>query len=79
MPSVLARSPYPWSIFVRGFAFFTALISLVAPFARAADSANLKTLSPEELVQILSGNGAKPLLFHVGYHSFFAQAHIPGS
>ena len=79
MPSVLARRLDSRRPFMRGFAFFAALISLLAPFARAADSANLKTLTPEELVHILTGKGAKPLLFHVGYHSFFAQAHIPGS
>jgi hypothetical protein len=59
-------------------AFFCALPSL--PLAYAAESAPMKTLTPEELVRILAApKGAKPLLFHVGSHLFFLQAHIPGS
>jgi thiosulfate/3-mercaptopyruvate sulfurtransferase len=58
--------------------FFTALPSL--PLACAADSAPMKTLTPEELVRTLAApKGAKPLLFHVGSHMFYLQAHIPGS
>lgn len=57
--------------------FFSALISL--PLACAADSANMKTLTPEELVRVLQAKPPKPLLFHVGSHMFFLQAHIPGS
>jgi rhodanese-related sulfurtransferase len=48
--------------------------------ARAADSARMKTLTPEELVRTLSApKGAKPLLFQVGSHMLYVQAHIPGS
>jgi thiosulfate/3-mercaptopyruvate sulfurtransferase len=37
-------------------------------------------LQPEELVQILrSSGGERPLVFQVGPHVFYAQAHIPGS
>jgi thiosulfate/3-mercaptopyruvate sulfurtransferase len=58
--------------------FFSALSLL--PLACAADSATVKTLTPEELVRTLAARkGAKPLLFHVGSHMFFLQAHIPGS
>jgi thiosulfate/3-mercaptopyruvate sulfurtransferase len=58
--------------------FLAALPSL--PLASAADSANMKTLTPEELVRTLAApKSAKPLLFHVGSHMFFLQAHIPGS
>ncbi|MBI1740744.1 MAG: rhodanese-like domain-containing protein [Acidobacteriales bacterium] len=39
----------------------------------------MKTLTVEELVQTLNANGAKPLLFHVGSHMLYVQAHIPGS
>ncbi|MGA7850798.1 MAG: rhodanese-like domain-containing protein [Terriglobales bacterium] len=46
--------------------------------ARAADSANMKTLTSEELVRILNKR-PKPLLFHVGSHQLFLQAHIPAS
>jgi len=60
--------------------FFSAL--LTSPQATAADSASLKTLTPEELLSILNAKSAKPpkpLLFHVGSHMFYVQAHIPGS
>lgn len=56
---------------------FSAFPSL--PQVHAADSANLKTLTTEELVRILAAKPPKPLLFHVGSHMFFVQAHIPGS
>ena len=56
---------------------FGALSSL--SLVGAADSANMKTLAPEELVRILNAKGPKPLLFHVGSHQLFLQAHIPGS
>lgn len=52
------------------------------PLALAADSTNLKTLTPEELVGILNRKTAKstkPLLFQVGSHMLYVQAHIPGS
>ncbi len=45
----------------------------------AADSTNLKTLTPEELVTLLKNKSAKPLLFQVGSHTLYPQAHIPGS
>jgi thiosulfate/3-mercaptopyruvate sulfurtransferase len=57
--------------------FLSALPS--APHAHAADSASMKTLTPEELVRILAAKPPKPLLFHVGSHMFYLQAHIPGS
>ncbi len=47
--------------------------------AHAADSTNMKTLSAEELLRILNAKGAKPLLFQVGSHMLYVQAHIPGS
>lgn len=51
----------------------------MAALALAADSTNMKTISPPDLVQTLAGKGAKPLLLQVGSHLFFVQAHIPGS
>ena len=58
--------------------FFSALTSL--PLAYAADSANLKTLTAEELTRVLTASkGRKPLLFQVGSHMLYVQAHIPGS
>ncbi len=53
-----------------------------APLAFAADSTNLKTLTPEELVSILNNKSAKapkPLLFQVGSRMLYVQAHISGS
>jgi len=48
----------------------------------AADNTNLKTLTPGELVGILNTKSAKtpkPLLFQVGSHMLYMQAHIPNS
>jgi thiosulfate/3-mercaptopyruvate sulfurtransferase len=67
------------------FRFFIALIvvSLITVFACplvfAADSSTLQTISVDELVPILKSEQAKPLLFHVGPHMLYQQAHIPGS
>ena len=48
--------------------------------ASAADSTNLQTVTPEELLHTLqSSHGTKPLLFHVGPHMLYQQAHIPNS
>jgi thiosulfate/3-mercaptopyruvate sulfurtransferase len=57
--------------------FFSALASV--PLACAADSANMKTLAPEELLRVLQAQPPKPLLLHVGSHMLYLQAHIPGS
>jgi thiosulfate/3-mercaptopyruvate sulfurtransferase len=45
----------------------------------AADSSTLQTISVDQLVQNLKSADAKPLLFHVGPHMLYQQAHIPGS
>jgi len=47
--------------------------------ACAADSANTKTISADELVRLLAAETGKPLLFQVGSHMLYLQAHIPGS
>jgi thiosulfate/3-mercaptopyruvate sulfurtransferase len=66
-------------------AFSCALIviGMVAVFGYqhvfAADSSTLQTISVDELVQILKSSQAKPLLFHVGPHMLYQQAHIPDS
>ena len=49
------------------------------PLACAADSASMKTISTDELVRLLAEKTGKPLLFQVGSHMLYAQAHIPGS
>ena len=52
------------------------------PLARGADSTDMKTLQPAELVSILAAKNskpAKPLLFQVGSHMLYVQAHVPGS
>ena len=49
-----------------------------APSEGSIPSAQL--LQPEELVPLLSRSGAeKPLVFQVGPHVFYAEAHVPGS
>ena len=65
----------------RTLAVLVVISALSVAQARAADSATMKTLTPEELVRALvaAPKGAAPLLFHVGSHMFFLQAHIPGS
>ena len=59
------------------------VVVLIAVIGRspvlAADSSTLQTISVEELVQIVKSSQAKPLLFHVGPHMLYQQAHIPGS
>jgi thiosulfate/3-mercaptopyruvate sulfurtransferase len=52
---------------------------ILASLARAADSTNMKTISAEELAHTLAGKAAKPLLFQVGSHMLYVQAHIPDS
>ncbi len=56
-----------------------AAMAVLGPLAHAADSTNMKTITPEELVRGLSAKGARPLVLNVGPHMLFAQAHIPGS
>jgi hypothetical protein len=61
---------------------FLAALALFVPLAQAADSTNMKLLTPEELVKILSDKSAKtpkPLLLQIGSQMLYLQAHIPGS
>lgn len=51
----------------------------IAPLAHAADSTNINTISPAELLHTFAGKGSKPLLLQVGSRMFYVQAHIPGS
>jgi thiosulfate/3-mercaptopyruvate sulfurtransferase len=61
------------------FLIALALIGTCALRGRAA-SFDLPTLTPEELVKALKApKGPKPLLFQVGSHMLYVQAHIPGS
>jgi len=53
--------------------------AFVVPLAQSADSTNMKTLTPEELVGVLKSKDTKPLVLQVGSHIFFVQAHIPAS
>ncbi|HUM05274.1 MAG TPA: rhodanese-like domain-containing protein [Terriglobales bacterium] len=56
------------------------LLGVLTTPMHAADSTNMKTIAPEELVRTLTASkGTKPLLFHVGSHMLYVQAHIPGS
>jgi rhodanese-related sulfurtransferase len=59
-----------------------AAVALFVSLAQAADSTNMKLLTPEELVKILSdkpARTARPLLLQVGSQMLYSQAHIPGS
>jgi thiosulfate/3-mercaptopyruvate sulfurtransferase len=58
---------------------FLATLTGYSSLANAADSTNMKTLQPQELVGILADKNPKPLLLDVGSHMLFLQAHIPGS
>ena len=69
----------------RSFRLFSVFLvaSVVLGFAClqifAADSSTLQTISVDELVQILKSSQTKPLLFHVGPHMLYQQAHVPDS
>ena len=46
----------------------------------SASAAEPALIQPEELVKILkSAQGQQPLIFQVGFHVLYEQAHIPGS
>src|SRR5512143_818628 len=56
------------------------LAGLTLPLLHAAGRADMKTLTPRELLQTLQAKkGAKPLLLYVGPRMLYAQGHIPGS
>jgi thiosulfate/3-mercaptopyruvate sulfurtransferase len=68
----------------RKLALIVGLAAMVVfvPWVHAADSTNMKTLTPEELAQLLTDKSAKtpkPLLLQVGSRLLYVQAHIPGS
>ena len=75
MPLIRSCLHNRWGIFP------LLLAAMISQPALAADSANLKTLTPEELVAKLNlkVKSPKPLLFQVGSHMLYVQAHIPGS
>ena len=57
-------------------------VPLLAAAALALQASSIPTsqlINPEDLVQILQSKSEKPLMFQVGSHVLFAQAHIPGS
>lgn len=71
------RPPIP--VRCRIFGCMLVLLTTAVPLD-AAGSANMQTLTPEELVRILQvKHGKKPLLLYVGPRMLYAQAHIPGS
>jgi thiosulfate/3-mercaptopyruvate sulfurtransferase len=58
----------------------TATRSATSGMTQSAAEAGPQTIQPEELANILkSGKGPKPLIFQVGFHVLYVQAHIPGS
>ena len=47
---------------------------------KAAELASAVQIEPDALAKILQGSkGEKPVVLHVGFKNFYAQAHIPGS
>jgi thiosulfate/3-mercaptopyruvate sulfurtransferase len=65
-------------------AFSFGLLSLSGPalaqHKAAASIPPADLIQPAELAASLtSASGSKPLLLHVGFHTLYAQAHIPGS
>ncbi|MGA9527089.1 MAG: rhodanese-like domain-containing protein [Terriglobales bacterium] len=64
------------------FALIVLFIAASTPLVRAADSTDMKTITPAELNDILKATGSKdgkPLVFQVGSHMLYEQAHIQGS
>lgn len=54
--------------------------SLVPAVSAANDAkSDLPRITTEELVKMLKSSGEKPAMFQVGFHTLYAQAHIPGS
>jgi len=58
---------------------FVSCALTVRVFAQATAIPAARQITPEELVQVLKSAKNKPLLFQVGSHVLYAQAHIPGS
>lgn len=47
---------------------------------KAAELASAAQIEPEALAKMLQASkGEKPVILHVGFKNFYAQAHIPGS
>jgi thiosulfate/3-mercaptopyruvate sulfurtransferase len=61
------------------FSFVFALCFIAQAAGQATSIPAVRQISPEELVKILQTAKQKPLLFQVGSHVLYAQAHIPGS
>jgi thiosulfate/3-mercaptopyruvate sulfurtransferase len=49
------------------------------PDTTATAAADIPTLQPAELADLLEKADQKPLLLHVGFKKLYQQAHIPGS
>lgn len=47
--------------------------------AAVETKADIPTVQPAELADLLGKSGDKPLLIHVGFKKLYEQAHIPGS
>jgi len=50
-----------------------------APPAAPTEASGLPTIQAADLAAELKAGGDKPLLIHVGFHTLYQQAHIPGS
>jgi rhodanese-related sulfurtransferase len=55
-------------------------LCVIPALGQATSIPATQQISPEELVKLLEGSQQqKPLVLHVGPHTLYAQAHIPGS
>jgi|SRR5579864_50337 len=58
---------------------FTVCLISTQAIAQWSPVAPGRLINPEDLVKILQSSKEKPLMFQVGSHMLFLQAHIPGS
>ncbi len=56
-----------------------ALISLIQAASQASSIPSSKLMNTEDLLKIVRAGKEKPLMFQVGSHVLFLEAHIPGS
>jgi len=65
------------------FPFMFLVVGVVAissgPAASGADTSTLQTMAIDELLRVLKSSQPKPLMFYVGPHTLYEQAHIPDS
>lgn len=63
----------------RAFVILLLLLISCQAFGQASSLPASRLINPEDLVKLLQIGKQKPLILHVGPHTLYAQAHIPGS